>query len=68
MKVRGDIEAVNLATGQRWQRVTGDGESRLELLDAIADRVLAYRPKPKSAIAKKRQRTRRKIEKGHSNQ
>jgi hypothetical protein len=37
-----------------------------KVLDAIADRVLAYRPKPKSAVAKKRQRTRRKFQKGHS--
>lgn len=31
-------------------------------LDAIADIVLAYRPKPKTKPARKRQRTRRKIE------
>ena len=30
MKVRGDIESVNLRTGVRFQRVTGEGESRLE--------------------------------------
>lgn len=30
MKVRGDIEAINLSTGERWQRVTGEGDSRLE--------------------------------------
>lgn len=30
MKIRGDIERVNLATGERFQRVSGDGESRLE--------------------------------------
>jgi hypothetical protein len=29
MKVYGDIESVNLATGERFQRVSGDGESRL---------------------------------------
>jgi len=29
MKVRGDIEHVNLATGQRHVRISGDGESRL---------------------------------------
>ena len=29
MKVRGDIEVVNLETGERWQRVSGDGESVL---------------------------------------
>lgn len=29
MKIIGDVEQVNLATGQRWVRVTGDGESRL---------------------------------------
>jgi hypothetical protein len=32
-------------------------------LDAIADVVLAYRPKPKSKPARKRQRARRKLEK-----
>ena len=30
-------------------------------LDAIADVVLAYRPKPKSAKAKKRQRRRQRL-------
>jgi len=30
MKVYGDVEHVNLHTGERWRRVTGDGESRLE--------------------------------------
>lgn len=29
MKVYGDIETVNLATGERFRRVAGDGESRL---------------------------------------
>lgn len=32
------------------------------LLDVIADRVLAYRPKPKSKPAKKRARQQKKIE------
>jgi hypothetical protein len=32
-------------------------------LDAIADVVLAYRPKPKTKPARKRQRIRRKLEK-----
>jgi hypothetical protein len=27
MKVRGDTERVNLSTGERWYRVSGDGES-----------------------------------------
>ena len=31
-------------------------------LDAIVDRVLAYRPKPKSQPAKKRTRRRKKIQ------
>lgn len=30
MKAHGDIESVNLRTGERQQRVAGDGESRLE--------------------------------------
>jgi hypothetical protein len=29
MKIIGDIERVNLSTGRRYVRVTGDGESRL---------------------------------------
>lgn len=29
MKAFGDTEAVNLSTGQRFQRVSGDGDSRL---------------------------------------
>lgn len=30
MKVYGDVERVDLATGERFRRVSGDGESRLE--------------------------------------
>jgi hypothetical protein len=33
-------------------------------LDAIADKVLAYRPKPKSKPARRRQRAKRKAERG----
>jgi len=36
-------------------------------LDAMLDKVLAYRPKPKSKPAKKRQRARRKIAKAAAN-
>jgi len=32
MRVRGDIECVNLSTGERFQRVVGNGESRMESL------------------------------------
>ena len=32
-----------------------------KVLDAIVDKVLAYRPKPKSKPARKRQRARRKL-------
>lgn len=32
MKVYGDIESVNLKTGERHRRVAGNGESRLESL------------------------------------
>ena len=35
-------------------------------LDRIADAVLAYKPKPKSKPAKKRQRVRRKIQRESS--
>ena len=38
------------------------------ILDAVADRVLAYRPKPKSVSAKKRQRKRRNLKRRDSNQ
>jgi hypothetical protein len=37
-----------------------------ELLDVIADRVLAYHPKPKSKPAKKRARRRNKIQRKSS--
>ncbi len=37
-----------------------------ELLDVIADRVLAYRPKPKSKPAKKRARRKKKIQRESS--
>lgn len=30
MKVYGDVESVNLSTGERYRRVSGDGESSLE--------------------------------------
>ena len=33
MRARGDIEYVNLTTGERWQRVSGNGETRLERVD-----------------------------------
>ncbi len=36
------------------------------LLDVIADRVLAYRPKPKSKPAKKRARQQKKIQQQES--
>ncbi len=32
------------------------------VLDAVADKVLAYRPKPRSEPAKKRERKRKKIQ------
>ncbi|MGL6209118.1 MAG: hypothetical protein ACRC14_04725 [Paracoccaceae bacterium] len=35
------------------------------VLDAIADKVLAYKPKPKSEAAKKRKKTKRKLEKAN---
>ena len=34
MLAYGDIESVNLRTGERLQRVAGEGESRLESTDA----------------------------------
>ena len=54
--------------GGTSEEVRGYRKESMELLDGIADRVLAYRPKPKSAVAKKRQRSRRNFQKGHSNQ
>lgn len=39
-----------------------------KVLDAVADKVLAYRPKPKSEPAKKRQRKRRNLKRRDSNQ
>jgi hypothetical protein len=32
MKVRSEVECVNLRTGERFQRVSGNGESHLESL------------------------------------
>lgn len=37
-----------------------------KVLNAIADKVLGYRPKPKSKPARSRQRKRRKIEKANA--
>lgn len=37
-----------------------------ELLDVIADKVLAYRPKPKSKPAKKRAKAKKKIQRESS--
>ena len=37
MKVRGDVESVNLRTGERCQRVSGNGESHLESLGRPLD-------------------------------
>ena len=31
MKVQSDVEQINFSTGERWVRVVGDGENRLEL-------------------------------------
>lgn len=46
MKVRGDIERINLRTGERFQRVTGNGESRLEpvgkSLKKVVDKTLRF--------------------------
>lgn len=38
---------------------------KMTVLDAIADKVLRYCPKPKSQPARKRQRNRRKIERAN---
>ena len=32
MKIRGDIERINLSTGERFQRVSGEGESYFEAI------------------------------------
>ena len=47
----------------RFMRVTVAGEEHMtkRLLDLIADKVLSYRPKPKSEPAKVRQRKRRRL-------
>jgi hypothetical protein len=44
-------------------RVAGLSAGERKALDAIADKVLAYRPKPKSAPAKKRKRRKAKLAK-----
>ena len=40
----------------------------LAVLDAVADRVLRYRPKPKSEAGEKRRRKRRNFRRRDSNQ
>lgn len=51
MKVHGDIESVNLAAGERFRRVSGDGESRLvPVIHIKADKNLS--PKTARAIYK----------------
>jgi len=40
----------------------------LPVLDAVADKVLAYRPKPKSLVGKKRRGKKRKLKSRDSNQ
>ncbi len=47
MKVHGDIEGVNLHTGECFRRVSGDGESRLERIEFDP----AGRPLPRSLIS-----------------
>lgn len=37
MKAYGDIESVNLETGERYRRVAGDGESRLQVDRVFVD-------------------------------
>jgi len=54
MKVRGDIEAINLDTGERWQRVSGDGESVLESTKNPAAVALgSIKSKKKAAASRK---------------
>jgi hypothetical protein len=48
-----------LANG--WRCALTPNQQAPTILDAVVDRVLAYRPKPKSAPARKRQRKQRKF-------
>ena len=41
MKVHGDIESVNLGTGETKRRVVGNGESRLVSADISFERAIA---------------------------
>ena len=50
---------------QRLREACGNSQHP-ELLDVIADRVLAYRPKPKSKPAKKRAKRKKKIQRESS--
>ena len=52
MRAYSDIELVNLATGERWRRVTGDGESRLEKVvgTELDDRVTRILEEARKAV------------------
>ena len=54
MKVRGDIEVINLSTGERWQRVSGEGESVLESTKNPAAVALGKIKTPKKAAASRK--------------
>jgi hypothetical protein len=49
------------AGAQSVSEAKGQGVAEAELLDKIADVVLAYRPKPKTKAAKKRTRKAKKL-------
>lgn len=42
--------------------MSGTEDARRRALDAVADKVLAYRPKPKSKPARRRKRRKKKID------
>ena len=60
MKVYGDIERVNLSTGERFRRVTGDGESRL--VSCCCDHVSHIRLGPRAETLEEQMETAKRLE------
>lgn len=64
LKVAAQLELLMTANLARLTKDMAEAKACVSTaIDGIADVVLAYRPKPKSKPAKKRQRVRRKLEK-----
>jgi hypothetical protein len=65
--LEGDLQNVHPDRYEGTAQQTEGGMKPPQELDAIADVILAYRPKPKSKTAKKRKRRATKIAKAKAN-